>query len=193
MHGTASNPLPAFGFLTSVEDPEHGYFGGYLILSELGRPLEFHCSTPVKPNPAQRILYGTTLREYVLGELIGQALLAKAQIPVQAVLTDQRDMLSTTLVRSEAIALLEPLTEGQPETPPTVAPTTAPEILVDRFRLVGSDTCRWSPEHLAESLKSLSRHIDLDEPFGRIVEAIREAQRMMQESVNDSHEFKTAA
>ena len=49
-----SNSLPAFGFLTVVEDDEHGYFGGYLVLSELGRPLEFHCSTPIFPSQAPK-------------------------------------------------------------------------------------------------------------------------------------------
>lgn len=97
MAAAARNSLPAFGFLTVVEDDQHGFFGGYLVLSELGRPLEFHCSTPIFPSPAQRILYGSTLRSYVLGELIGQTLVKKAKLPVQVVLTDLEEMLSLGL------------------------------------------------------------------------------------------------
>ncbi|MEQ8839035.1 MAG: hypothetical protein RID07_19675, partial [Lacipirellulaceae bacterium] len=62
-------PLPAIGFLTAVESPQHGLFGGYLVLSLQGRPLEFRCTTPVKPTRAQEILYGKTLRPYLLCEL----------------------------------------------------------------------------------------------------------------------------
>jgi hypothetical protein len=61
----------SFGFLSSVHTAEHGYFGGYLIVSELGRPLEFHCTSPVRPSRAQEILYGPTLQAYLLGEDAG--------------------------------------------------------------------------------------------------------------------------
>ena len=37
-----------FGFLTAVDTPTHGLFGGYLVVDSLGRPLEFHCTAPVK-------------------------------------------------------------------------------------------------------------------------------------------------
>ena len=47
---------PALGFLTILEHDQLGYVGGYLILNSAGRPLEFHCSAPVKPNRAQQIL-----------------------------------------------------------------------------------------------------------------------------------------
>ena len=53
--------LPAIGFLTVTRDLEQGLFGGYLLLNALGRPLEFHCTAPVRPNRAQEILYGPTL------------------------------------------------------------------------------------------------------------------------------------
>ena len=67
--------LLAIGFLTVTRDVEQGLFGGYLVLNFLGRPLEFHCTAPVRPNRAQEILYGPTLDPYLVGERIGQALL----------------------------------------------------------------------------------------------------------------------
>ena len=54
------------GFLTVVEHAELGLLGGYLLLNAAGRPLEFHCTAPVKPNRAQEILYGPTLRPYLV-------------------------------------------------------------------------------------------------------------------------------
>lgn len=183
-----SKPLPAFGFLTALEDPQHGYFGGYLVLSELGRPLEFHCSTPVMPNQAQRILYGKTLSAYVLGDLIGQTLLAKSQLPVTAVLTDQHDMLGLTLLRDETIICVEfnGRAEGQLEEP-------APNFPVGSYRLFGSASCIWQPRELQPVIENLATRVDLSEPFDRIREAIREAQRVTDGNRDEHHELADAA
>jgi hypothetical protein len=70
-------PTKAIGFLTVVEHDLHGLFGGYLLLNETGRPLEFHCTAPVKPNRAQQILYGPTLKPFLYGEQIGATLVNK--------------------------------------------------------------------------------------------------------------------
>ncbi len=80
--------LPAIGFLTVTRDADQGLFGGYLVLNFLGRPLEFHCTAPVRPNRAQAILYGPTFDPYLGGERIGQALLEKSKAAPQIVLTD---------------------------------------------------------------------------------------------------------
>jgi len=56
---------PALGFLTVVDHPQYGLFGGYLVLTAAGRPLEFHCTAPIKPNRAQEILYGPTLHAFL--------------------------------------------------------------------------------------------------------------------------------
>jgi len=86
--------LPAFGFLTVVHHEQHGFFGGYLVLNSSGRPLEFHCTAPVKPNRAQEILYGPTLEPYLYGEQIGQTLIAKSQNEPMVVCTDLAPVLA---------------------------------------------------------------------------------------------------
>lgn len=78
----------ALGFLTILEHEQHGLVGGYLILNSAGRPLEFHCTAPVKANRAQQILFGPTLESYLYGEQIGQTLLAKCSLDLLAVCTD---------------------------------------------------------------------------------------------------------
>jgi hypothetical protein len=184
-----SKSLPAFGFLTALEDPQHGYFGGYLVLSELGRPLEFHCSTPVFPNQAQRILYGKTLSAYVLGDLIGQTLLAKSQLPVTAVLTDHRDMLGLTLLRDEIIICVGSNDHAGGESDDLAAP----QFSLGSYRLFGSSTCIWQPNELQQTLEGLAKRVDLSEPFERIREAIREAQRMTDHSTDERHVTADAA
>lgn len=189
----ASQPTPAFGFLTAVEDARHGFFGGYLVLSERGRPLEFHCSTPVLASQAQQILYGATLRPYLLGELIGETLVAKSQLPVQAVLTDLEEMQSLALLRSEAIAWLRP-NETTSALPPSPSDDrlAAPELTLGNYRLSGSTTCHWQADWLRDTLAPLAAHVDLVEPFERIREAIREAQRVTEPMGDNEHESSAA-
>jgi hypothetical protein len=184
-----SKSLPAIGFLTALEDPQHGFFGGYLVLSELGRPLEFHCSTPVMPNQAQRILYGKTLGAYVLSDLIGQTLVAKSQLPVQAVLTDQREMLGLTLVRDEIIICVESNNPVDAD----LESTSAPQFTMGNYRLFGTTTCIWQPAEQQQILSNIASRVELAEPFERIREAIREAQRVTDGNRDECHERADAA
>lgn len=191
MDAAVSNSLPAFGFLTVVEDERHGFFGGYLVLSELGRPLEFHCSTPIFPSPAQKILYGSTLRSYVLGEMIGPVLVKKAQLPVLAVLTDLEEMLSLGLIWQGVLAWV-----GEENTSDVVHPSAeadSPVVELGGYRLAGSCTCCWKPEDLREGLSTLVSYVDLTEPFERIREAIQEAQRVTEHSTEETDDLSDAA
>src|SRR5215467_10712071 len=79
----------SLGFFAVVEYPQHGLFGGYLLLNAAGRPVEFHCTAPVKPNRAQQILYGPTLESFLYGEHIGASLIKASQQTPLAVLVDQ--------------------------------------------------------------------------------------------------------
>ena len=195
MGENVANSLPAFGFLTVLEDPQHGFFGGYLLLSELGRPLEFHCSTPVLPNEAQKILYGASLRPYVLGELIGQTLVEQAQIPAEIILTDLQEMLSLALLREENIACIAE-SETQKNTCQDLnssQQTAAPKFTVNHLQIFGSTTCQWQPEQIRQAIAPLTRSIELLEPFQRIKEAIQEAQRISTTPNDTDHESSAAA
>ena len=193
MDAAASNSLPAFGFLTVVEDDLHGFFGGYLVLSELGRPLEFHCSTPVFPSPAQKILYGSTLRSYVLGELIGPVLVEKAKLPVLAVLTDLEEMLSLGLVWNGVLAFVGAGSEGENGVISPPAEASSPGLVLEGYCLRGSSTCCWGAEDLRGTLSTLVSYVDLAEPFERIREAIQEAQRVTEHPVGENDEHSAAA
>lgn len=175
---------PVYGYLSTLETPDHGFFGGYLLVSPLGRPLEFHCTAPVQPSRAQQILYGPTLQPYLLGEQIGGTLLTQAKLRPNLVLTDQ---LAAVCLRSQRDApmvwLLE--TAGGGEELASEA-NVQPGLLSDcRFTVGG---CRWELPHgfgadreaVMDLLTRLAKHVDLAEPFGRIHEAIHEAQRIGQ-------------
>ncbi|MBM4077822.1 MAG: hypothetical protein FJ267_19510, partial [Planctomycetes bacterium] len=74
-------------------EQERGFVGGLLVTNKFGRPLEFQCTAPVKPNRAQQILYGPTLRPFVLSELIGRTLVEKVSAKPHLVLIDTDSML----------------------------------------------------------------------------------------------------
>jgi hypothetical protein len=185
-----------FGYLSVLHSPEHGYFGGYLIVSPLGRPLEFHCTAPVLPSRAQEILYGPTLRLYLVGEQIASALLGAAQLTPRLVLTDQPEVVSAKGASEMPFVLVLPRQTGDSEAMP-VAPvhsdTASRQDLQDVLGAVPS----WSAPFAAfgfqlrhrcaagmqscdiiDLLSALAERVDIGEPFGRIHDAIREAQRI---------------
>ena len=73
--GDSESPL---GYLSLVQPRESVFVGGLLLTTRRGRPLEFHCTTPVSANETQRVLYGRTLPGYLCGDVIASALLKKA-------------------------------------------------------------------------------------------------------------------
>ena len=151
-------PKPALGFLTVLDDPEHGLFGGYLLLNLAGRPLEFYCTAPIKPNRAQQILYGPTLESFLYGEQIGGTLLEQAKIEPLVVCTDCLPALAVRELVSIPVALVLP-------------PETAEQGHLRTFR-VGRNTLAVAAESEADSpliagrLAELSESFDLAEPFG---------------------------
>lgn len=184
-------PLPAFGFLTVLESAAHGLFGGYLVLSPLGRPLEFRCSTPIAPSRAQQILYGPTLRPYLLAEVIGQALVAGSEMPVRVILTDQRDMLPLGLVRSECVVQVERVGDAAATTAEANAPA-ATFCALAGCRLTMAEVAPIAIDQLRTWLEPLAAHVDLCEPFGRIIAALTEAQ-MASHDAADAHDDHAAA
>lgn len=188
----------AMGFLTVVEHPQHGLCGGYLLLNACGRPLEFHCTAPIRANRAQQILYGPTLAPFLYGEQIGQTLLAKAKIEPLVVCTDRepalavREFVSTPM----ALVIIDPPPSSATE---CVAGKEAPPQVFHRldgdhtgallhFRLGRNQLAvlRYAADDqqaIVKRLESLAEAFDLGEPFQRIHEAIEEAQRTARQGV----------
>ncbi|MFZ4732933.1 MAG: hypothetical protein ACOYK7_10405 [Pirellulales bacterium] len=155
----------AFGFLTAVETPAHGCLGGYLLVDVCGRPLEFHCTTPVKVSRAQQILYGAALPAHLHGRQLGAALLAEGTVEPALVLTDIEAMLH---VRPHTLLPVALVAAVEPRRPDAVALGAA--AIVPPPTAPGGD--RWRG-----ALESLAAAVDLHEPFARIRAAIEEAQR----------------
>jgi hypothetical protein len=183
----AAKPVPCLGFLTVVEDAEQGLLGGYLLLNAAGRPLEFHCTAPVKANRAQEILYGPTLRPFLFGELIGQTLLAKSKLAPLLVCTDSEPMLAVRDHTHLPVALIvqaEHLSQGKRATEESSLARTDPAsaAALPRIALGSSEIILPAPYRSDEQAirgawPSQADHLDLGEPFARIREALEEAQK----------------
>lgn len=106
MSASDTTASPNFGFLTVVELGDSVSIGGYLLLNELGRPLEFHCTEPVKPNRAQQLLYGATLHSFLYGEQIGRALVESSEVRPKLILTDLRPVLALRDLIDTPVVLL---------------------------------------------------------------------------------------
>jgi hypothetical protein len=195
-------PLSTIGFLTVLAHEELGLFGGYLVVNQAGRPLEFHCTTPVKANRAQEILYGPTLEPYIYGELIGQTLLARTMPLPPLILTNVPPALAVAEYVKSPVALVSPalplpLGEGRGDgaaqtasistlhgsiTTGTVTPKVSPaargeSIEVGPWKLTFADN-HGPRQHVVQQLRDAQLRIDLGEPFERIRLAICEAQRI---------------
>lgn len=151
---------PTVGYLAVLEDPQLGFTGGLLVISASGRPLEFHCSTPLAVTRAQEILFGATLRAHLCGELIAATLLKTAKIAP-----------TVLLVQDPAAA---PPAAGLPVM--LLAPSDADADPAPRM-IAGADSDAAVAE-IDALLDSLVNHIELAEPFERVNEAVREAQRL---------------
>ena len=168
---SSSNKSSAcIGFLTAVENAELGLTGGYLVLNVAGRPLEFHCTAPVKANRAQEILYGPTLRPFLLAEQIGQTLLAKSKLTPLVVCTDLVAMLEVRCFTHLPVAMVS-------DAELSAADGELPSLSLGKNRLM-------LPAGYASDASAIQEHwpreadaLDLTEPFSRIWEALEEAQK----------------
>lgn len=175
-----------FAYLSTLESVEHGYFGGYLVLSKLGRPLEFHCTAPIRPSRAQQILYGPTLEPYLLGEQISGALLHAAKLKPSVILTDREAALYVRARTPAPIVLVTNSTAQIDGAIQLQAPRDAPnatfvgarEFTFGTYELQLPFGYERDQNEVIAALTILTQHVDLAEPFERIHEAIREAQRI---------------
>ena len=158
-----------FGFLTVCDAANIGTFGGYLLVDITGRPLEFHCTAPLRVTRAQEILYGATLQRHLHGEQIGGPLLKATQLSPVAVLTDRESLLhARSYGASPLLAIQEQEADGQESREETLW------LGAIRLRPHAEDISKM--DQLRPHFETLSSSIELAEPFDRIRAAIDEAQ-----------------
>ena len=157
----ATNEPLRLGFLTAIHLEHRGHVAGLLVTNKYGRPLEFQCTAPVRPNRTQELLYGPTLVPFLLGELLSKTLVERIGVKPHVLLTDRAEMLDARLHVSLPVAC--------------VAKGETLRIGKHSFSLhaeFGDDLKTF--EKLA---KDMAADADLIEPLDRVREALQETMK----------------
>lgn len=158
------------GFLRIVAT-DAGYVGGMLVTNRLGRPLEFQCTTPVKANRTQEILYGPTLKPFLFSELIGVTLIDRLQVKPHLVLIDQESLLDLREHVSLPVACLLDETKNTHDLPDE----SRVSLGAQRLRVHAEYTNDVSA--IQQWTGSIPGNADLHEPLDRVREALEETLR----------------
>lgn len=167
MSQSAESKKLHLGFLW-VNQTDLGYVGGLLVTNQLGRPLEFQCTTPVRPNKTQEILYGPTLHSFIFSDLIGKTLSERLSVKPELLIVSQSELLQLRLQISSPVGCL-------------VADHEHHRNLPDQTLLqLGRQQLRFHPDFqddfdLVQSQSAkISKDADLSEPLERVKEALQE-------------------
>jgi|SRR5690348_5923045 len=174
------------GFLSYVQASGGNAGRGALLVTDDGtRPVEFRCTSPIKPNPLQRMLYGDTLRSYITVDLVGEPLLSAVQEKPVIVLVREplflklRPKIKVSMVclrrQGEQITALVNESDSRNAPEPSIL-----DCASGRFQPL---TVTTTPGHNGELQSSLEilrpifSGIDLLEPFDRIEKVVAELER----------------
>ncbi len=162
-----NEPVERIGFITIVDVPELGYAGGMLVVSPVGRPIEFHCTPPVRENRTQKILYGQTYRGFLFCDQIAASIVEKSKSRPQLLITDRSALLALDKITDLPVAMLCSLDQT--------------ENRVSGFEVGGEQVISHTENpQLLQRVKSacleFTKSLPLVEPFERIQLAIEEAQ-----------------
>jgi len=171
---TQSDKQTYFGFVTVVQIENVGFCGGLLILNSVARPLEFHCTLPVKPTKAQSILYGSTLKPHLCGEVIAKALVEKSKTKPHVLVTDCPDTASIKDSSAQKNVPTVLFLGDSHEIHDEIEVDWNPFKLVTQTILL-PESQRGSWEDTKSQLEPFCQRNQLVEPFGRIRQAVAEA------------------
>ncbi|MEL6110576.1 MAG: hypothetical protein AAFU85_31605 [Planctomycetota bacterium] len=164
------------GYFTVVDDERNGCTGGLLVLDQAGRPIEFQCTLPVRPTRTHEILFGPTLKEHVIGQVVGKALIKRCRTPLTILCVDQPEALTIDSFCTTPVALVREAAEFD-EGP------ISPDMLngIEPVEVAGATL--FVPLENADLIAQLAQSFedlpDAVEPFARIREAIQEAQSQL--------------
>ena len=168
--GSSQTPADLLIGSLLVLQPREGVFvGGLLVTTHRGRPVEFHCTAPLTPNPTQRLLYGNTLTPYVCGEVIGGALMKKAATSPHLLLLASGDALDVRTVSKCPAAVV--LDDGRDPVGESLSDAAAG----DRAFTLGPLTLEVHADYGEDVGQIHGLGLDLDADLTEPLERVREA------------------
>ena len=176
-------------------DDERVLRGGALVTDATTEPLEFRCTTPVRPTRLQRILWGARLEEHIAANLLGMPLLRSLKQPFglivvrEAEFLELRDSVETPIIRAikhaevdfevHEASTQDDLVQAQPGAGNGETASDGPVALLDsitgRFEPIVLVCHSAHPDDLNPARQVLApvfQSRDVLEPFGRIQAAI---------------------
>ncbi|ANQ54327.1 MULTISPECIES: hypothetical protein [Thermosipho] len=134
----------------SVKKINEKYLGGILVVDERGIPVEFKYTEPITPTPLQKIIYGSSLEEYLSVEIIGKNLVEKLENKPELILVNDPSL----TFKENIVLLLETKSSFNVE-------------LNNRYFKVTPFN-----ETIKDKLLQISEKIDITEPFSRLEKAL---------------------
>ncbi|WP_339888808.1 MULTISPECIES: hypothetical protein [Rhodopirellula] len=159
------------GYFTIVQQERTGWTGGLLVLNGGGRPLEFQCTLPLRPSKAHEILFGNTLRQHLICDVIGPTLLKKCRTPISMLMCEQTESLRMSDASCTIGFVATPENDGKAYV--AREPDGHCSLKVCGASVLVAMEQMEAAEQVAEQMGDFP---DVIEPFERIREAIREAQ-----------------
>jgi hypothetical protein len=152
------------------------YRAGALIVNAFGAPLEFRCTSPVRPNLVQRTLYGSSLEPFMLVELMGKPLIGGLRESLDLLVVGEPSLLN--LRRDGAHPTIYVRPQGADLGGPRVAGDEHAMLIEPQSQRFQPVVVQVFPEHAGDLeaarliLQTCSTHFDVMEPFQRILKAL---------------------
>ncbi len=145
-----------------------GVCGGLLLVSHSGRPVEFHCTSPVTTSRTQEILFGHSLQKYLYCEQIARALADELKQKPTLFLTNVPELIDLgTQTETPAVYVRSSSTGAWDSDRPPLFELDGRAV----YWLRGAETV----EGIETTLRAFHRVVPIDEPFERIAQALEEA------------------
>jgi hypothetical protein len=173
-------------FLSYIELDKGGAGrGAILVTDQATKPVEFRCTTLIRPTTVQRTLYGETLRPHIAVELVGQQLMQALEEKPSVVVV--KDPMFLELRPSVEVRLVCVRKQGEQIAAPPWAPGEPDPRSED---VLACDSGKFQPLVLTthwqyasempsalELLRPVFASADLLEPFDRMERAVQEVER----------------
>jgi len=139
--------------------------GGIMTTDIETRPYEFRVTSPINPTQVQKILYGTSLKDYVYGELICAPLVKATKEKLSVVLTKDPHILAMRPLVSVPIILIQ---DDYKQAGEGIKPVSFSAHKNFKSEL----------SYAQSILVPIAQNHDLIEPFERLILALKEINRM---------------
>jgi hypothetical protein len=176
-HAGTEGGTPLLGYLRIIEIAPNLFRGAILMTDLRGKPQDFRCTSAIKPNAIQRVLYGGTLSEHMALELCGLPLLKALPREPAVLLADRPDLLVLRQQTEVPMLWIRRQLEIQPQGRPDIGGEA--KLIASEGGLFDTVLASGHADHGDDLLKAvewlgqIGQSLDPLEPFNRIEAALK--------------------